>query len=397
MTDRGLPIVDGAPACPFVAFEDDRDGRALGPDHRHRCFAEPRPAPRALAHQQAYCLSSAFAVCPTFQDWARREAAAARPGTVRPGTPEARPALEDVPVVPPVSTPLPPPVREARHAPGTDTPPPIPPKRNPQREWAAPPPWSGEDQPGERSTASSTSGSLYGPAAAGLAGSAAYRLAGPDPEQPAAPRSSGYSAPVDDLDEEWPATLGDERGTAAPARNAPDGAGSRDQVHRPPAQDPSEMFGPAWERPRRYEAYPTLKTRVGLPSMGGIPRLGVAVIALALAALALFFLGPMLLGIGSQDSGVGTNPTPGPTAAQVTPTPAITAVPAPTPQVYVVAKGDTMSKIAKKFGVTVEQLLAANLQIKDPNKIKIGDEVKIPAPVPNAGEASPAPVPSPSP
>ena len=80
MSDRGLPIVDGAPACPFVAFEDDRDGRSTAPDHRHRCFAEPRPAPRALAHQEAYCLASAFPVCPTFQDWARREAAAARPG-----------------------------------------------------------------------------------------------------------------------------------------------------------------------------------------------------------------------------------------------------------------------------------------------------------------------------
>src|SRR4051794_12760018 len=85
MTDRGLPLVDGAPACPFVAFEDDRDARATAPDHRHRCYAEARPAPRALAHQEAYCLASAFPVCPTFQDWARREAAAARPGSAAPG------------------------------------------------------------------------------------------------------------------------------------------------------------------------------------------------------------------------------------------------------------------------------------------------------------------------
>ena len=41
-------------------------------------YAEVQPAPRALAHQEAYCLSSAFPVCPTFQDWARREAAQAR-------------------------------------------------------------------------------------------------------------------------------------------------------------------------------------------------------------------------------------------------------------------------------------------------------------------------------
>ena len=41
-----------------------------------------------------------------------------------------------------------------------------------------------------------------------------------------------------------------------------------------------------------------------------------------------------------------------------------------------------MSKIAKRFGLTVEQLLAANAQIKNPNKISIGDEVTIPLPEP---------------
>src|SRR4029079_2147441 len=78
MTDGGLPSMDGAPACPFVAYVDDRDSRSTSPDHRHRCFAESPPAPRAVAHQEAYCLSSAFPVCPVFQEWARREAAQAR-------------------------------------------------------------------------------------------------------------------------------------------------------------------------------------------------------------------------------------------------------------------------------------------------------------------------------
>src|SRR3954447_15329692 len=85
MTERGLPSVEGSPACPFVAFEDDRDERADRPDHRHRCYAEAVPAPRALAHQEAYCLSSAFPVCPMFQDWARRESARARAGAADPG------------------------------------------------------------------------------------------------------------------------------------------------------------------------------------------------------------------------------------------------------------------------------------------------------------------------
>ncbi len=114
MTDRGLPIVDGAPACPFVAFEDDSDGRGQAPDHRHRCYAEPRPAPRALAHQEAYCLSSAFPVCPTFQDWARREAATARAAQAEIDAD----AMEE----PPVSQALPPRERDPYHATDTDTP-----------------------------------------------------------------------------------------------------------------------------------------------------------------------------------------------------------------------------------------------------------------------------------
>ena len=401
MTDRGLPIVDGAPACPFVAFEDDRDGRASAPDHRHRCFAESMPVPRALAHQQAYCLASAFPVCPAFQDWARREAAAARPGLV-----EASPPRDDTPPPTPASVPLPPRDRDPRHPTDTDIPPPLPPRRNPTRDWAAPPPWSADD-PGRDPTddrsryappaagaaaaaaaaaagaaaagaAAAAAGAGWGPASQGLAGSAADRLAGPDPDAPVPSRSSRYAPP---------AASGSERDPVPR---------SRDQVRRPPAEDPSQVFGPAWEQPGRYEAYPSLRTRVGLPSMGGgIPRLGVAVIALVLAAVVLFFVGPMLLGIGDDGSRTGTDATPSATIAAVTPTPAITAVPAPTPQLYVVAQGDTMSKIAKRFGVTVEQLLLANPQVKDPNKIAIGDGLTIPVPeldgVPDAGDASTTP------
>jgi LysM repeat protein len=387
MTDRGLPIVNGAPACPFVAFEDDRDGRALAPDHRHRCFAESKPAPRALAHQEAYCLASSFPVCPTFQDWARREAAAARPGSA-----DVDPPSEDIPAVTPASTPLPPPDREPRSSPGTEIPPPLPPRRNPQRDWAAPPPWSAEeperDPGGDPSryappsaapaAAAAAGAAAWGADSRGLAGSAADRLAGPDPDKPTAPGQSGYAPlPPDDL--------GD-----APAR------GRRDQVSRPPAQDPSEMFGPAWEKPQRYEAYPSLRTRVGLPNFGGgIPRLGVALLALVFAAIVLFFVGPMLLGIGGDNGGGGAGATPRPTAAAASPSAEPTLPPAPTPQAYVVAKGDTMSKIAKKFGVTVEELLAANPQIKNPNKIDVGDELTIPVPtpedVPDAGEETVAP------
>ncbi|TMD28355.1 MAG: hypothetical protein E6I94_08515 [Chloroflexi bacterium] len=84
MTERGPAPVDRATACPFVAFDDDRDARAERPDHRHRCYAERRPAPRAIAHQESYCLSAGFPTCPTFQDWARREAAHVEAGRAAP-------------------------------------------------------------------------------------------------------------------------------------------------------------------------------------------------------------------------------------------------------------------------------------------------------------------------
>ena len=45
---------------------------------------------------------------------------------------------------------------------------------------------------------------------------------------------------------------------------------------------------------------------------------------------------------------------------------------------YVVKSGDTLSKIATRNGTTLADLLKANPQIKNPNKIKVGDVVSVP-------------------
>jgi LysM repeat protein len=153
-----------------------------------------------------------------------------------------------------------------------------------------------------------------------------------------------------------------------------------DRGRRGKEQDAQELFGPAWEPARRYEAYPSLRTRIGLPRIGGIPPLGLAVIALVLAAAFLFFVGPMLLGIGGKDENTGASPTPVATE-EITAEPEPTLPPEPTPQVYVIKQGDTISKIARRFGVTTEELLAANPKIKNPDKIKVGQEITIPVPV----------------
>jgi hypothetical protein len=73
--ETAMSFEEGQAACPFVAFEDDRDHRADAPDYRHRCFAAAEPEPRAIPHQERFCLSAAFPQCPIFLDWARQEAA----------------------------------------------------------------------------------------------------------------------------------------------------------------------------------------------------------------------------------------------------------------------------------------------------------------------------------
>lgn len=45
---------------------------------------------------------------------------------------------------------------------------------------------------------------------------------------------------------------------------------------------------------------------------------------------------------------------------------------------YIVVKGDTLSQVAKRFGTTVKAIQNANPNIKDVNKIKVGDRIEIP-------------------
>jgi hypothetical protein len=151
------------------------------------------------------------------------------------------------------------------------------------------------------------------------------------------------------------------------------------------------ITGPAWEHSRRNEAYPTIRTRMRLPSL---PRILVLAGALAIAALVLFFL-PALLGVGG---GGGVTATPSPSASQIvaSPSPAITAAPAPSQQTYTVKSGDTMSKIAPRFGLTLAELCAANKDnIPNCDRIAIGDEIIIPSKPPDViNDASAAPSPS---
>jgi nucleoid-associated protein YgaU len=426
MTDRGLPSADGSSACPFVAFEDDRDERADRPDHRHRCFAESEPAPRALAHQEAYCLSSAFPVCPTFQEWARREAAraihvAAAAAAVPADDDEMAAAATGGAAMGALgadsddgepddlwSQPRPEPPLEER------------PRRNPPRDWAAPPPWAsgpGGGGPRREGQRQDEDADVAAPEEGrGLAGSAADRLArgadvaaewgrrsqarplpfGPDsPSVPADPdlaglvgRAARQAEAAESHAEVRPPTRPARRPTVSSTRDR--GRNQDRDLERERAEREGND-GPAWERRRRYEAYPSIKTRAGLSGLPAIPTVGVLFGGVVLAAIILFFL-PALLGVGGRDPGGATSST-SPSAAEASSSLEPTPIPAPTPQIYVIKSGDTLSRIAREFNVTLDALLEANKdRISNPNRIKVGDEIIIPVPVTEEvpAEASPS-------
>ena len=69
-------------------------------------------------------------------------------------------------------------------------------------------------------------------------------------------------------------------------------------------------------------------------------------------------------------------------------------LPSPTPFTYTVQKGDTISSIALKFGVSMDDLHAANPEIS-PNAMSVGQVLNIPSDPENpSGEPTPTPVPS---
>lgn len=169
-------------------------------------------------------------------------------------------------------------------------------------------------------------------------------------------------------------------------------AAARPASRRRPPADPD---APTWEKPRRFEAYPTLRTRTGLSRVSPLLLAGALIVVVAVA---LFFLPSFLLGLGGSETGATATPSASGATASATPTASPSPSPAPTPFVYVVKQGDTLSSIADEFGVSLDDLIAANkATLPDPDKLDIGDELVIPL---GGLEPSPSVVPeepSPSP
>lgn len=79
-----------------------------------------------------------------------------------------------------------------------------------------------------------------------------------------------------------------------------------------------------------------------------------------------------------------------------TPLPALTEIllPTPTPVLYTVAAGDTLSAIAKRYAVSLEALLAANPGIQA-GMLAVGTQLVIPVSVADSAAPTPTPVPVP--
>jgi hypothetical protein len=257
----------------------------------------------------------------------------------------------------------------------------------------------------------------------GLAGSGADRLASagerarsggaPDagpvdaprtPQTPLAGSGRGLAAPGsgrrrDEFDDDFDEDLDSRDGWRDSSRQAPGQPSATDRIRsafgvgseRRPSVGDTRARGAAEvpagrQPPRRNDAHPTSRTRLGTP---GVSRLAVIALALVIAAIALYFLPALLMGQDRDDNGgLGAVPSASAPAggASASVEPSVSA--APTPQVYVVQEGDTLEKIREQFGLTLAELRAANPQITNPDRIAIGDEINIPQGEPEASDGA---------
>jgi LysM repeat protein len=124
-----------------------------------------------------------------------------------------------------------------------------------------------------------------------------------------------------------------------------------------------------------------------LPKIPGGTR-GAAALLL-LAAVVLFSLPTILKGVNGFIAGVTATPTPSASpTSDVSPSP--TPTPTPAPQKYTVKSGDRLRDIAAQFQISMEVIMSANPQIKNPNLIKAGDVLIIPNSIPDV-VTSPSP------
>jgi len=139
--------------------------------------------------------------------------------------------------------------------------------------------------------------------------------------------------------------------------------------------------GPSTRRgytfPRAEHRHPVYGSQARRESRQTPYIIGFVVVVLGLAAF--LYVGLNWATGPGRVAALANPPTPTPIAVVAPPTPE----PSPTPgeQLYIVKPGDTPASIAQQFRIKTDDLMAAN-NIDDPQKLQIGQSLKIPAPTP---------------
>ena len=198
-----------------------------------------------------------------------------------------------------------------------------------------------------------------------------------------------------------PIDVDDPDGAAVPAFLA--GRSSRPPRSRVDDGVQREDVVPSWEIDGRFGAEAGSEPR-GDGVFGRLLTIAAVIIILALGVAAVILIPGLLSGSPQQTtrpsvlrtasprvSGIAVLPTSTPTQL-TTPSPiaepTVAATPEPSPRLYKIKAGDTLARIARNNGITVDQILAANPQITDANDIQVGQFIVLPR---RAAPASPSP------
>lgn len=128
------------------------------------------------------------------------------------------------------------------------------------------------------------------------------------------------------------------------------------------------------------------------PAGGGASTLKTAVYGVSGLAVVLI-VAAVYLTMGHGRAATPAATTVATPTATATPIPQPTATPTPAVTIYKVVSGDTLSKIAQQYGVTVDDIANAN-KLTRSSILQVGQEMVIPpapTPTPAAAPASPKP------
>ena len=191
----------------------------------------------------------------------------------------------------------------------------------------------------------------------------------------------------------------DDRDEAPPVPAFLAGRSARQRPQTRADQVDRDDLVPSWELDGRYGAEPGPRQASGADrgGMGTTLTTIAVVIIIGLGILAVLIIPGVLGGGGSQPTRRPTNLPTAPRTAQVTTVavlPSATAEPTPTqaqptpeptpeasPILYTIKRNDTLARIARRNGTTVEAILAANPQIPGADAIQVGQVIVLPPPI----------------